>query len=917
MKNINNNIHNDYFDFYSSKEIGTNLEQNVKKLGISTYMYNCKKFRIYEKKKEKNNSTINEAKNRQKQLKKYLCNNNKKEVLGHLNKGKNNIKEMNTTDILSNNGIKNIKVNKIKIEDIYKEKINNSYTKRDFYNKPLEVNKSFNFYKNQNKFQNNNDLLNFLNDNKKNQRKSNLISVRSFNKNKDFINDQLLTSEYNLMNTLNKDISNYSFYQSNNLNNNINYYKRTNSISNLYSYNNLTTPGKNKNTSNTSKLLVGFKNIKTFYAHLEILISLYLKRNFKDFIEKMKEHNSNKISNKYIYENINHKNRPIINVNNAHCSLYCSININPNTNSPEYNHNKLFKTVFNTNNTPMTKINEIEKENIKLLDKKMFNKINKNKLLFLSNESDINFNKSKKYLKEINKSVYFPKNKISKFNNNNNLVNEVKGKVGEAEEKREIFNYLNDIKNNNNHDIKKSSPIKEMNINLKKINVCKINDLNKIYSNHKLYNNSSNNIKYSEINNIMNINNNSNNVMHSKINSNIIQINKKDNNGSNDKEKNKLKKISSAKNCIYTKPKDKNKAIIKEIKIQSTQLTPYKDEIKNTINNKNKKFRKENISPINNSFLNLNSDKINNNLSNSQEKSIIKKIYIIRDSKNKSKTKENLNENKKDNIVKNNIDKKYKSNFLANKKDKKEKGFTQKEMLIKLIKTSDKRLFINIKYIILNNIFMTTKKEYDLLYLKIENKISLAIINNKLVLSEGQKDYDKFEISNIFSFDNDKKENNNLFKLIKKIKDVIVNNIRKRFLYNYKKYKLLRKIILNNNKKLINIFFRKLKNKKDIKKIKDEKNNCVIYHKINYNDDFNLIKRMKSPNNIKQNINNINYKAKPYNLTSQNSIQLNKNIKKKNKRRELSSNIIFNNTLKYINKEINIFVHENNKITDK
>jgi hypothetical protein len=405
--------------------------------------------------------------------------------------------------------------------------------------------------------------------------------------------------------------------------------------------------------------------------------------------------------------------------------------------------------------------------------------------------------------------------------------------------------------------------------------------------------------------------------MHSKINSNIIQINKKDNNGSNDKEKNKLKKISSAKNCIYTKPKDKNKAIIKEIKIQSTQLTPYKDEIKNSINNKNKKFRKENISPINNSFLNLNSDKINNNLSNSQEKSIIKKIYIIRDSKNKSKTKENSNENKKDNLIKNNIDKKYKSNFLANKTDKKEKGFTQKEMLIKLIKTSDKRLFINIKYIILNNIFMTTKKEYDLLYLKIENKISLAIINNKLVLSEGQKDYDKFEISNIFSFDNDKKENNNLFKLIKKIKDVIVNNIRKRFLYNYKKYKLLRKIILNNNKKLINIFFRKLKNKKDIKKIKDEKNNCVIYHKINYNDDFNLIKRLKSPNNIKQNINNINYKAKPYNLTSQNSIQLNKNIKKKNKRRELSSNIIFNNTLKYINKEINIFVHENNKITDK
>ena len=127
----------------------------------------------------------------------------------------------------------------------------------------------------------------------------------------------------------------------------------------------------------------------------------------------------------------------------------------------------------------------------------------------------------------------------------------------------------------------------------------------------------------------------------------------------------------------------------------------------------------------------------------------------------------------------------------------------------------------------------------------------------------------------------------------------------------------MNKIILKNNKKLVNFYFSKLKNEIIEYKSNINKNSYGIYHKINYNDDFNLNKRMKTPNNFKK-YNNIQCKTKAYNLTSKLSINQNKikvNNKNKNKRRELSSN--FNSSLKYINKEINIVVHNNNSISDK
>ena len=947
MENKKKDSNSDYFENFEKQEKNQNSSQNYKKIGINTYMHSNKGSKVYDKKKEKKNlATINEIKNRQKQIKKYLCNKSKKENIKPLNNeisiSNKEIKNMNITEIELNNmdnTIKNIKVNKIKMEDIKKDNKNISFTKKDFYNKSLERNKSFNFYAGHNKcpdrintinniYNNNtNNLLYFLNNNKKNQRKTNYISVRSFDKNKELANNHLLYSDY--FNSLNKDNSNFSFYQYNILNNNISSFNRNNSTS--YSYSNFTTPGKNKMTKNNSRILISFKNIKTFYAHLEILISLYLKRNFKYFIDKIKEYNKQKSGNKNLYENIKNKNGPIINVNNAHCSLFCSININPDNNINN-NNNKLFNTVFNSNNIPISKINEPEKEkeNKNLPDNNSINYMNKNRLLFLNKEYDININK--KSTKEINKSVYIPKNKITKFNNN--IINEIKLKPIEIENNKEISNNINENKNNsnNNNDLKQSSPIKEMNINLKKINVCRLNDLNQLYLNHNLYKNNS--INFSEINNILNINNN-NNTLHSKFNSNnIIQIDQKSNNISKDKindNNNKLKKITSTKNGVYTKPKENNKKkIIKEIKIQN-KISPYKNEINPSINNynnnKKKNTRTENIGTVSNSLIkNKIQDLLNNNLINinnvnslkslntSQEKNIIKKIYIRRNSKNNSNG--NLNSNISDNKDKQTDEFKDRclTTLISFNKDKDNK-FEQKEILIKQIKTLDKRIFISVKYVILNDDYIIKKRKYNLSSFKIENKNSISIIKNNLIISQNIKKSNSivFKVTDIFSFDNDKKAKkdkikNKLIRFIKKINYVIVNNIRKNFFYEYRKKYLLKKLLLNKYKYILNYYFNKMQNKKNKHRLKNEKSKNKIYHKINYNDDFNLNKRINSPSNIKQNKKK-HSKIKPYNLSTQNSLHQNKI---KNKKKELISSANYNNKLKFINKEINIIVHSNN-----
>ena len=921
MASKKNIVNNEFFECYSKKEKAPNLIKNFKRIGINTYTNDGKDFRISEKKNKQNNLTIiHETKNRQKQIKKYLIDSYKKEgVISRIIEN-NKIKELNISEIKTNKHdktIKNIKVNRINIDDIHKENGITQNTNRNFYNRPLERNKSFNLsYNEKNKFQNkinSNNLYYYLNNHKKNQRKSNIISVKSFNKNKDFINDHLLYSDYiNLISPFNQDYSNFSFYDYNILNNKISNNSKNNLTNNTFTNFTTTGVGKSQTSHNSSKVFINFKNLKTFYAHLEILISLYLKRNFKYFIEKVTEYNKQKSNNLNLYKNLN-KNGPIINVNNAHCSLFCSININQDSNNNSSN-NRLFNTVFNSNNTPLTKINEVENDESKLLNKDFINNIKKSRLVFVKPENFINLNETSKIGKKINKSVYIPKNKITKFNDNDTINDK---KIKEIKEYKKINQNLNEIKNIKN-DIRQSSPIKEMNINLKKINVCRLNELNQLYSNLKLYNNNSSGINFSEINNFLNLNNN--NSSHSKFNSNNIN-NDNNNNNLND-DKYKLKKISSAKNGVYIKPKEKiKKKIIKEIKIQNNQNkmnSPFKKEVNNQ-NKKNKNLRIENLVTISNSFFNNKNTEIypincyTNN--NSQEKNIIKKIYIRRNSKNQEKEENNLDSNKNNCL----------STLLSFKKESEK--IEKNEVLIKQIKTSDLRMFINIKYVILKNKDKIKRNnKFDLLSLKNEHNNSISIIENKIILAEysdNTKDNITFEVSDIFVFDNDKKEKNKknlnktLIEFVSKAKENIIKNIKKYIIIIFKRNIFLNKIILKNNKKLVNFYFSKLKNEIIEYKSNINKNSYGIYHKINYNDDFNLNKRMKTPNNFKK-YNNIQCKTKAYNLTSKLSINQNKikvNNKNKNKRRELSSN--FNSSLKYINKEINIVVHNNNSISDK
>ena len=160
--------------------------------------------------------------------------------------------------------------------------------------------------------------------------------------------------------------------------------------------------------------------MKMFYAHLELLISLYLKRNYKYFIEQINRFIKIK-NNLNVYNTINNQNQPIINLNNAHCSLYYSININKdlnNNNTDIYNkNNKYMKTFYVNKNI----VNNME---------------NINYILNTENKSN-------------NKTIYVPKNKTSK-------LKKIKA---------------NKAKNKNSNNIRKSSPIKEMSIDLKKMNL--------------------------------------------------------------------------------------------------------------------------------------------------------------------------------------------------------------------------------------------------------------------------------------------------------------------------------------------------------------------------------------------------------------------------------------------------------------
>ena len=298
-----------------------------------------------------------------------------------------------------------------------------------------------------------------------------------------------------------------------------------------------------------SKKQLKFKDMKTFLAHIEIFMSLYLKKIFNYFLQKIQIYDKPK-ENPGIFNNNSYHLRPIVNVNNSHCSLYCSINVNQDKLINTLLNNKHFSSFSQNTNTP--------------INKKKQNKI-ENNIEIKSNDNNI-----------IKRNRNFPINSIGinlKTENSpriNNKFNIISKKNSNEDNNEKIFD-----KNDSNNNIK-ISPIKELNINLGQLNFFKFS-LNK--------QNEINNNKFE--NNISSRTNLLNKIKSCK--ENLYQINFK---------KNKLQTIKSAKNDIYIKPKEtQQKKPIKEIKIQN-KLTPKNNYLNinsyNTFHKINNKISKRN-----------------------------------------------------------------------------------------------------------------------------------------------------------------------------------------------------------------------------------------------------------------------------------------------------------------------------------
>ena len=475
-------------------------------------------------------------------------------------------------------------------------------------------------------------------------------------------------------------------------------------------------------------------------------------------------------------------------------------------------------------------------------------------------------------------SININKDNNGIFGQNNNNINKSQNlKIGNKNKNH--FCSTKDIKNKNIYIPKnKSKNLKE---NKSKVFINK--DKAKI-------NNKNNDIKKSSPIKEMNIDLKKMNINQNKI-KNQRTVNSKN-------EKYKLK-ISNTKNDIYKRPKDSNnisKNMIKEIKIRNKEfiLTPYE--------NKNKKFF-DTIYSMQQSTIN----KENNN---------IKKIYIRKNNNNEIDNIKAALFRNKSNIS---FFKSF-SDYIQNK---------PKKMLIKKIITADKRIYININYVNLDSFFGNSNISVNKInsLLGAEHTLSLTIIKNTLLLPDNINQNIIF--SEIFTFDNDKKLNQDynkiietyfnemqkrkektckikidIFKLSKTIKDIIVNNIRKYLLKKFKKDIYLRKLIAIKKNKILSYYFKYF--------LLNKTNNLIksgIYHKINYNDDFNLNKKVKSPTNTKNN-NNFRFKVNEFSLNSKNNSILYKNKNKKNKNQtQLSTN--YSHNYKYWNKEFNITVHEN------
>ena len=276
--------------------------------------------------------------------------------------------------------------------------------------------------------------------------------------------------------------------------------------------------------------------------------------------------------------------------------------------------------------------------------------------------------------------------------------------------------------------------------------------------------------------------------------------------------------------------------------------------------------------------------------------------------------------------------------------------------------SQDKRVFINEKYMIINsnNFIKRNKKLCLTLNLDIENQCSISIVSNVINISKELNNIllyklnnNKINVLDIYSFDDNKKEktpeviktknicfffkdhtitkeesiidqtaNEDLCNFINTIKNTIIKRIRKFMCIIFKRKIILIKLLKKKNNKIIKFYFSKLKNNNKSNNVQfiSDKNNHGIYHKINYNDDYNLNKRLKTPKNFKKNINaNPHCKTKPYNLNCHNGINQHNSKKKLDRKRSnerISSNSNYKSINKYINKEMNICVHNNTNINN-
>ena len=427
----------------------------------------------------------------------------------------------------TNNIYKEIKDNNIKklnkIKEKEKEKIfvtNNSLNKSEIKSNNKTDTKFGNIRVNKINFDINDgkNKMDLYTNSNTNYRQINYIHLKNKkNKNSDSNNLRNITNEY----SENKDESDI---QSNkNIKKSL-LYNFSNEL--ICKYNNRTAIVRKRiGKEEPSKKQIKFKDMKTFLAHIEIFMSLYLKKIFNYFLQKIQIYEKPK-ENPGIFNNNSYHLRPIVNVNNSHCSLYCSINVNQDKLINTLLNNKHFSSFSQNTNTP--------------INKKKQNKI-ENNIEIKSNDNNI-----------IKRNRNFPINSIGinlKTENSpriNNKFNIISKKNSNEDNNEKIFD-----KNDSNNNIK-ISPIKELNINLGQLNFFKFS-LNK--------QNEINNNKFE--NNINSKTNLLNKIKSCK--ENLYQINFK---------KNKLQTIKSAKNDIYIKPKEtQQKKPIKEIKIQNKLTT--------------------------------------------------------------------------------------------------------------------------------------------------------------------------------------------------------------------------------------------------------------------------------------------------------------------------------------------------------